>query len=351
MATLSVDLPAHGVAPPAPGTEPLRRRTGRLGAVGRRLGAYLLTLAVLVVVIFALPRVLPGDPLASYVDPDNPMAPEDRAAMIAYYGLDRPLVEQFGHYLWGLAHGELGESITFRAPVSSLIARRLPWTLLLSTTALLASALLSFKSGIDAAWRRGSFLDRRLMGVMTFLNAVPEYVIATFLLIGFAVVIPLFPISGASTHFTEDAPALFKLRDVTRHLVLPAVALTLGMMGTKFLLVRNTTISVLGQDYMVLARAKGLPERVCKYHHAGRNTLLPFLAVLGMQTGTAVGGSLFVETAFAYPGMATLMVPALRSLDYPLMTACFLLLAVVVLTANLVVDLASAAADPRLKAR
>lgn len=356
MTTIWAEPPIDTGEPPVHGTSAsghrssARVRSARTRAILRRVGAYLLTLAVVVVVIFALPRVLPGDPLASYIDPDNPMTPEARAAMVRYYGLHRPLVEQFGHYLSGLAHGDLGESITYRAPVSYLIRRRLPWTLLLSSTALIASAVLSFTAGVDSAWRRGSFLDRRLMVLMTFLHAVPEYVIATFLLITLAVVAPVFPFSGASTPFTQDATALYKLGDVAYHLALPALALTLGMMGTKFLLVRNTTISVLGQDYMVLARAEGLPERVCKYRHAGRNVLLPFLAVLGMQTGVAVGGSVFVETAFAYPGMATLLLPAVRQLDYPLMTGCLLLLAVVVLTANLVVDLVSAAFDPRLGA-
>lgn len=335
-----------------PAELPARLGRGRrfARAAVRPVASYLLTLSVVVVLIFALPRAVPGDPLGGFLDAeDNPIATEERAKLVRYYGLDRPLVSQFGHYVSGLAHGDLGESISYGGPVTRLIRERLPWTLLLSFTALLASSALSFAAGVDAAWRRGSFRDRRLLVVMTGLHAVPDFVLGIFLLIGLGVMLPIFPIAGAQTPFQESAGLLWKLGDIAFHLVLPATALTLGLMGTKFLLVRNTTISVLGQDYMVAARAKGLPERRAKYHHAGRNSLLPFLAVLGIQIGFAFSGSLFVETVFGYPGMASLLQKAVRGLDYPLVEGCFFFLALVVLTANLFVDLVSAALDPRIR--
>lgn len=340
---------AHRAAPGpvADETTTTRLRAPRRG-MARLVGLYLVTLLGVVTLMFMLPRAMPGDPLATYADDTSPLTPEARAAYMAHYGLDRPLVEQYGHYLANLATGELGESISNRQPVAFLLRTNLPWTLLLVGTSLSLASLVSFVAGVSAAWRRGRREDRALLVAGTGLDAVPEYALATCLLIVFGVLIRAFPIAGGSTPFTASASVPFKLADVARHLVLPGMALTLGLLGTKFLLVRNTTIAVLGQDYMVAARAKGLPERLLKYHHAGRNALLPFLNVLGIQAGAAMGGSLFVETVFAYPGVASLMVPAVDNLDYPLIEGCFILVAFLVLTANLVVDLVSARLDPRV---
>jgi peptide/nickel transport system permease protein len=325
---------------------------GRLGrAAIRPVLGYLVTVIVVVLLIFGLPRAVPGDPLARFLDSeDHPLPPVEHARMTAYYGLDKPLVGQFTHYVSRLAHGDLGDSISSSAPVSTVIRENLPWTMLLSFTALLISSVLGLMAGIDAAWGRGGFRDRRLLVLMTALHAIPDFVIGVFLLIGLGVVLPIFPLGTARTPFHETASLLWKVSDIVRHMVLPVTALTLSLLGTKFLLVRNSTISVLGQDYMVLARAKGLSEHRTKYHHAGRNSLLPFLAVLGFQIGFVFGGSLIVETVFGYPGMASVLQRAVENLDYPLLQGSFLMLALVVLTANLLVDLASVALDPRFRA-
>ena len=184
---------------------------------------------------------------------------------------------------------------------------------------------------------------------MTAARAIPEYALAAVLLIVFAVVWPVFPLAGARTPFNEYG-RVAGLIDIGRHLVLPASALTLSLLGTKFLLVRNTMISTLGQDYMVLARAKGLTDRLLKYRHAGRNALLPFLTIVGIQAGFAVGGSVFVESVFAYPGMGTLILRAVEARDYPVLEATFLVLALVVLAVNLVLELVYARVDPRVGA-
>lgn len=312
--------------------------------------AYALTVWTVASIVFLLPRFMPGDPLAIYDDPEAPLSPAARAALEAHYNLDKTLPIQYVSYLGALARGDLGDSILHRSDVSSLMRKRVPWTLLLMGTALGISAGASFIAGVSAAWRRGSGVDRRLVMAMTALHAIPEYVLATVLLLGFAVVIQVFPLAGATTPFTASSSPLYRIGDVAYHLALPATALTLGLAGTKFLLVRNTTITVLGEEYMLLARAKGLPTRMLKYRHAGRNSLLPFLTVLGLQAGFAAGGSLFVETVFGYPGMASLMLPAVEARDYPLLEGSFLVLALVVLTVNLIVDLAYVRLDPRVGA-
>jgi peptide/nickel transport system permease protein len=207
----------------------------------------------------------------------------------------------------------------------------------------------SFVAGVAATWRRGRITDRSLMVGMTVAHAVPEYAMAAVLLISFAVVFPIFPLAGARTAFADHGRFASWL-DIGRHLVLPASALTLSLLGTKFLLVRNTMISTLGADYMVLARAKGLPDRLLKYRHAGRNALLPFLTVVGIQAGYAVGGSVFVESVFAYPGMGTLILRAVEARDYPVLEATFLVFALMVLAVNLLLELIYARIDPRVGA-
>lgn len=307
----------------------------------------------MVTVVFALPRAMPGDPLTALQDPDNNVFisdPEVRGRLLAYYGLDEPLPAQYVHYLASVAGGDLGWSISRNAPVTSLIAAHLPWTLLLVGSALALAAVLSFLAGVASAWHRGRRRDRLVIVGMEGIRAVPEYALASLLLITFAVLVPLFPLAGARTPFATYTSPLAEVADVGAHLALPLAALTLSLLGSKFLLVRNTVISSLGADYMVAARAKGLPERLLKYRHAGRNALLPFLTVVGIQAGFAVGGAIFVESVFAYPGMGTLILQAVEARDYPVLEATFLVLAVVVLAINLGLELVYARLDPRVGA-
>lgn len=329
----------------------MRRRY--LRAATRSVGLYALTMAAVVVVVFALPRAMPGDPAAALDDPESSVYVSDpavRERVRAYYGLDKPLPEQFQHYVGRLARGDLGFSIARKRPVASLLRAHLPWTLLLMAVAIVLASLLSFVAGVAATWRRGRIGDRSLLTGMTVAQAVPEYAMAAVLLIVFAVILPTgLPLAGARTPFADYGPVGAAL-DVAKHLVLPAAALTLSLLGTKFLLVRNTMISALGADYMVLARAKGLPDRLLKYRHAGRNALLPFLTVVGIQAGYAVGGAVFVESVFAYPGMGSLILGAVEARDYPVLEATFLVLALVVLAVNLLLELVYARVDPRVGA-
>jgi len=338
-----VPQPAEPVRLPASSRRP--------AAAGRRLLVYAVTVWAMVTVVFLLPRAVPGDPLGYYDNGlDSPLSPEYRAVLAARYHLDQPLVSQYRSYLGELLHGDLGESITARQPVSRLIRQRLPWTLLLVGTSLAVSSAVGFAAGVSAAWRRGGRTDRRLLTAMTVLHGVPEYALAVLVLLVLAARVPLFPAVGAYTPYMDSWGVLRKTVDVAYHLALPALALSLGLVGTKFLLVRNTTVSVLGQEYMLLARAKGLSERRLKYRHASRNVLLPFVTVLGLQVAFAAGGSLFVETVFGYPGLASLMLPAVQDLDFPLLEGCFLMLALLVLTVNLLLDLVYARLDPRVGA-
>lgn len=294
---------------------------------------------------------MPGDPLAAALEPGNPNLgdPAVRAALESYYGLDRSLPDQFGNFLANLTRGDLGVSTAQRVPVRTLIGSHLPWTLLLMGTALALSSALSYLAGVGAAWRRGTARDKALVVASSTIRAVPSYALASLLVVCFAVAWPIFPLGGAVRPFADYSSPFDRLADIAVHLALPAVALTASLFGRQLLLVRNTVVGTLGEDYMGLARAKGLPARLLKFRHAGRNALPPFLTLVGLQAGIGVGGAIFVESVFAYPGMGTLVLRAIEARDYPVLEGTFLVLALVVLTANVTVDLVLGRLDPRAR--
>ncbi|MGQ0745033.1 MAG: ABC transporter permease [Acidimicrobiales bacterium] len=284
----------------------------------RLVGGYLVTVFLLATVIFALPRALPGDPLVALIDDTNLPDPAARQALVEAYGLDGTVGEQYLRYWVRLFHGDLGYSIHNSQPVSQLLRTNLPWTLLLTGAALTLSTVIAYRAGVAAAWRKGSSSDRAYQVASTILRAVPEYALGTGLVIVLGVIVRAFPISGGFTPFMDTAPLWSKALDTARHLVLPLTALTLGLLGSKFLIVRTMTIGVLGQDHMLAARAKGLPEDLQKRRHAGKAALLPYLNLVGMQAGIAVGGATFIQEVFAYPGLGRLMSTAVITRDYAL---------------------------------
>jgi len=338
-------------ASPVAAERSLTRRPRRWSVYLRTVALYGITLWAVVTMVFLMPRLIPGDPLQSLDNPDSGtfvFDPVVRAKVAAYYGLDDPLLSQYRSYMSGLARADLGLSISQNTPVSTLVARRLPWTLLLTGGALALSSIISFLVGVTAAWRRGGVVDRGLIVSLSAARAIPEYAMGIALLVCFAVYIPLFPQAGARTAFARYPTPFDAVGDVVHHLALPLAALTIGFTAAKFLTVRNTAISTLGEDYMLLARAKGLPTRVLKYRHSGRNVLLPFVTVLGAQSGVAVGASLLVEQVFAYPGMGTLFSIGVAARDYPLLQGGFLMAALVTLFFNLLVELTYSRIDPRV---
>lgn len=318
----------------------------------QRLVSYGLTLWVVLTLNFLLPRLLPGDPLDALFDRDATGYVADeavRSRLAAYYGLDRPLARQYLDYLAGAATGDLGWSIWLNRPVAELIAGRLPWTLLLTLTSLALASLIGVWLGAEAGWRRHTRADRWAVTAGIVASNAPVYVVGVGLLIVFAARLGWLPLSGGRTPFATFPDVLAAVGDIGRHLILPAATLTLHLVGAKLLLIRNSMVSVLGEDFMLIARAKGLAETRLKRHHALRNALLPFVAQLGAQMGMAVTGAIFIETVFAYPGMGRLIFDAVAVRDYPLLQGAFLVVAFVVLTANLLADDINARLDPRVR--
>ena len=318
----------------------------------RRILSYLLTLWIVLTVNFLLPRLLPGDPLAALLDPESSdyvFDAEVRAALEAYYGLDRPLSEQYGRYLLGALTGDLGRSIRLNQPVGELIRTHLPWTLLLTGTGLVLASLLGLWGGAEAAWRRGTWSDRALVTAGVVAGNAPVYFVGMVLLILFGARLGWLPLAGGRTPFAHYDTLLAAVADVGKHLFLPALTLILALVGGKFLLVRSNVVSVLGEDFMLVARAKGLPTGRLKWRHALRNALLPFVAHLAAHASMAITGAVFIETLFNYPGMGRLIFEAVGARDYPVIQGVFLVVSTVVLTANMLADVLNTRLDPRLR--
>lgn len=320
--------------------------------VKHRLLQYLLTLWIVLTANFLLPRMLPGDPLTALLDPENSDYVFDaqvRAALEAYYGLDRPLPEQYARYMVGAITGDMGQSIRLNRPVRELVATHLPWTLLLATTALGMATGLSIIAGVEAAWRRGSRTDQALVILSVITSNAPVYFVGMMLLIVFGVRLRWLPLAGGKTPFAHYTTLFAAVTDLGRHLILPAVTLTLTLTGGRFLLVRNSMLSILGEDFMHVARAKGLSPRRLKWGHGLRNAILPFIAHMAAHASIAVTGAVFIETLFDYPGMGRLIFEAVGARDYPVIQGAFLVVSTVVLTANLLGDLLNRYLDPRLR--
>ncbi len=322
-----------------------------------RLGRPLLLLAVLLVADFALPRLLPGDPLAAPSaggGQDNPVAltPEARARLLAYYGLDRPLPEQFGRFLLATARGDLGFSSAFNQPVGALIARRVGWTLFLVGGALALSSVVGTLLGLLAAWPGGGRAGgaARAAGVALLVPGIlPEFVTGLALVVAFTVWWPVLPGRGALTPFRpcDGAALLGCAGDALRHATLPGLTLTLAHLPAFYPLMRGAARQELARGYVTVARAKGLREGRVALGHVLRNALTPTLALLGARVGLLLGGAVVVETVFAYPGLGYLTFQAIGARDYPLLQALFLLSGLAVLVAGLGGDLLLRLADPR----
>jgi peptide/nickel transport system permease protein len=312
---------------------------------------YLVTLWAVLTLNFFLPRLLPGDPLSALLDPESSeyvFNAEVRAALEAYYGLDRPLIQQYVAYLKDAVTGDLGRSIRLNRPVVELIGSHLPWTLLLTGTALGLASLIGILGGAEAAWKRGSLADRCLTAASVIASNAPVYFVGMMLLILFGAQLGWLPLAGGRTPFARYAHPLAAMADMGRHLILPALTLTLALLGSKFLLVRNNMVGILGEDFMLVARAKGLPPARLKWGHALRNALLPFVAHLAAHASLAITGAVFIETLFNYPGMGRLIFEAVGARDYPVIQGVFLMVATMVLLANLLADWLNTRLDPRL---
>jgi peptide/nickel transport system permease protein len=294
--------------------------------------------------------MMPGDPLHAIYGNDAlvAMTPEMEAYLIRQYGLDRSIADQLVAYLVGLSHADLGYSYYYRDQVSTVIMGALPWTVLISGLALVIASVIGFILGTEAASRRGRLLDSFLISVLMFLSGFPMFFVGILLLLIFGVCLGLAPLSGAVTPYA-GFEGIDYLKDLASHLVLPVTALVLVLLGDTFLITRNAVVTVGREAFISTARAIGCSEFSVKYAHAGRNSLLPVITEIGNRIPHLLIQTLFIEIVFSYPGIGSLLDTAIYSRDYPLIQGILLLIAILVLTVNLTVDLLYKKLDPRVR--
>lgn len=291
---------------------------------------------------------MPGSPLANLAGEEvGTLTAQERDQVMRQAGLDRPLHEQYAIYLGDLARAELGYSYQRQRPVADVLAERVPWTLLLTGVALIASTLLGILFGALAGWRRGRRSDLGALGVFIFLESLPGFWLAMILVAVFAVQLRIFPTFGARDLYSGLEGFAYWL-DVGRHLVLPVTTLTLITVSATFLTMRASMLSVLGEDYITVARGKGLAEPQILFRHAVRNALLPVATVFLLNLGQTVAGATVIETVFSYPGVGRLMYEAVLARDYPMLQGGFLVITLSIVVANMLADLAYPLLDPRV---
>ena len=316
----------------------------------RRLAQITGLFFVILTVLFLVFRLAPGDPVERMVDPS--MDPEDAEVLMAQLGLDRPVGVQYLYYLKNFLSGDMGISFHYGEPVAEIIADRLPNTILLFTSSTILAALVGVFLGKRASWSKGRSTDT----VLTF-GALATHTVflpwlALLLIWLFAYRLGWFPITGMmSEDVWLDPGATWWTRavDIAHHMILPLASLFLIQFGTFLLVMRSSMLETLKEDYILTARAKGLPERVIRNHHAAPNAALPVLTTIGLSLAFSINGGAITETVFTWPGIGRELVLAVSQNDYPLAQASFLLIAAVVLLANLVVDLLYAVLDPRIR--
>ena len=317
-------------------------------SVPRRLGLIItfgLAALAMIYLSYSLPRLLPGDFVtAMYSSSHVTLTAEQEAELRAYY-TEEP---GFGRYLVKLASLDWGYSYAFLTPVSALFLGALPWTLLLLGTAHVISMLVGFVTGVEAAWRRDSHLERSMVGGMTVLEGVPEISTGVILLVVFALRLGWFPAAGAETAYAEVS-LWARLADVGHHLALPLATLVLAYFPGNFLLTRNSMVMVIKQPYITTARAKGLPARRIRYAHAARNALLPLVTRFGLRLAFMVTGALVVERIYSYPGLGTLLFNAIKARDLPVIQAVVLASSLMVLTIILGLEMIYRIIDPKIE--
>lgn len=317
--------------------------------LGAKVGQYALVLLIALSLNFLLPRFMGGDPLLYIVGEDiGRLTPEERAQVRRENGLDLPMYEQFASYLGNMVQGDLGWSISKKQPIGDVLKQRIPLTVLLTGSALVLSTIIGVALGALAAWRRGRRSDLSILTFFMFLESMPAFWVGMLLVAIFAVNLRWLPIFGFETPYVK-LEGTARLIDIVQHMVLPVTTLTIVSISAMFLTARYSMLTVLGEDYITVARAKGIHERFVLFRHALRNALLPVATLFMLRVGFVFSGAVVVETVFAYPGLGRLLFEAVVARDYPLLQAGFIIATFTVIAANLLVEFIYPMLDPRVR--
>ena len=319
----------------------------------RRVVFYVVAAWVALTINFFIPRAMPGNAVQAVMSKFPNLTPSAYRALEAMLGVGHPgsIWHQYWAYLVDVSHFNFGVDVSqYPASVSSLLVQTIPWTITLVGMATLIAFFVGTALGIMAGWRHGGWLDRALPGLM-FFQAMPYFFLALILLELFAVRSHVFPLGQGYTgglipgwHWDFISSAIY-------HSLLPAFTIVIASVAGWMLQMRNLMLTTIGEDYVLAAQAKGLPNRRVIWTYATRNAILPQLQGFGLALGFVVSGAIVMEIVFSYPGIGLLLLNAVTSNDFPLMQAIFLVITFAVLLANFVVDLIIVAADPRARAR
>jgi peptide/nickel transport system permease protein len=297
----------------------------------RLVSAIPLIFAIITIVFVVLRVAIPGDPV--YTLAGETASPELIERIRQKYGFDRPVLEQYLIFMGNALRGDLGNSIKFGEPVTSVIAKAFPFTVLITLQSVTVGTLIGLVVGIAAAVKRGSWIDRISMLVVIFVNAFPTFWLGIILILIFSVGLRVLPVEGAGTW---------------QHFVLPVVTLSLGQAALIARLTRSSLLEILSADYIRTARSKGLADRRVIFLHALKNALIPIVTVVGLSFGGLLGGAVITESIFGLPGVGRLTIAAISDRDYPMIQGTVLLVAVSFILVNLVVDVIYAYVDPRI---
>ncbi|MBO8143072.1 MAG: ABC transporter permease [Thermodesulfobacterium sp.] len=317
----------------------------------KRFLTLIITLLGITIISFSIIHLAPGGPLSPLTEFNPKITPEYREKLVKMYGLDKPLYVQYWKWLKGIIKLDFGRSFSLdQRPVWDKIKERLPVTLFINALSLFLILLIAIPMGVYSAVKAESAFDR-ITTVVTFIGyAMPSFWLAIILMMIFGVKLQWLPISGLHSTIGYDEMNLFqKVWDWTKHLICPLFVATFGGLAGVLRYVRNSMYEVLKSDFILFARAKGLPERVVIYKHALRNALLPLITILGLSIPGLVGGSVIFETIFGIPGVGQLMWQAVMARDYPVIMANLFLISFLTLLGNFLADIGYALADPRIR--
>ena len=309
----------------------------------RYLTSRLVTTALIILgamlLLFTLSSIVPGDPAAILLGPQA--SPEFSKRFISEMGLDQPIHIRMWRFFSNVLRGDLGTDVVSGRSVVSMIANVIPYTLILTFSAITLAVVTGIPLGIFAATHRGTVVDNILAFISVAFIAVPGFVIAIFLLLIFAIWLDWLPVLGTSR--SGD------LMDEFRRMILPTVALALGWIGFIARLVRTSMLEVMGENYIRTSRAFGLSERLITYKYALKNACIPTITILGLGIGRLLGGAVLIEIVFARPGLGRLIYGAISERNYPVVQGAVLVVVVVFVIVNLLVDLSYSAIDPRIR--
>ncbi len=294
--------------------------------------------------VFALLQFTPGDPVDAYLPPDALISPEQREEVRRQMGLDRPFLVRYGYWLKETVQGNLGFRLIAKEPVIDAIQSRIGATVLLMGTAMTIGIVVGVLFGVIAAVKQYSILDS-VLTVLAFLGlSLPVYLAGLLGLYFFSLKVSWFPSGGYST---PGQP--FSLTDRLHHLALPAAIIAINYVASTMRYTRSAMLDVLGQDYVRTARSKGLKETLVIGRHAFRNALIPVVTIIGTYLPNLLGGAVFIESIFGWPGLGRLFLEGVGQRDYPLIMGLTLILAILILIANLITDVVYAFVDPRIR--